>query len=457
MSKERSYNNTVMKDKTQKDYVITVRIIFLIFCFTFGSNCSVFPLGSEQLLNIYNVADVPNPRNESVFNWVSNPNQILDQSCVEKVNKMLAQLEDSLNIEVAVVALPSIGEDTPTEFAHKLFEHWGIGKKADDNGLLILLVLDQRKVTFETGYGLEGVLPDALCFRIQQKAMVPWFKEGNFDEGMVQGVQAVTLTLYGSDYESASQDTWDIYKEKFWNFLIDLPLISHPIFWIVLILLNVIVGFVMANRARPKNNSASAAIHVLTHYSPLGCGCLILFFPIWPALFVVSLWYKYYQYRRVVLQSKTCESCKAVALQLLPDELAEPLLSTSERMENQLKSAIHRIYRCNSCEWILRYNSAVTSEYSRCDQCHTIACKQVGPWKTIKEATYSDSGFEVADYVCQMCGDKKLVKQTIPQKVQSSSSDISSNSSGHVRSSGGSSSGSFGGGRSGGGGATSSF
>lgn len=448
-----------MKDNTQKGYVITVRIIFLIFCCIFGSNFSAFPLESEQLLNTYNVEDVPNPRNESVFNWVSNPNHILEQSSVEKVNRMLSQLEDSLSIEVAVVALPSIGEETTTEFAHKLFEHWGIGKMADDNGLLILLVLDQRKVTFETGYGLEGVLPDALCFRIQQKAMVPWFKNGDFDEGMVQGVQAVTLTLYGSDYESASQDSWRSYwedlSEIFRDLLTGLPLIPLLIFWIVLILLNVIAGFVMVNGAYPKNNSASAAIHVLTHYRPLGSGCLILFFPIWPALFVVSIWYKYWQFRRVVLQSKTCDSCKAVALQLLPDELVEPLLSNSERMEVQLKSAIHRIYRCNSCEWTLRYNSAVTSEYRMCNQCHTIARKRVGPWKTIKEPTYSENGLEVADYVCQMCGHKKQAKQAIPRKVRSSSS--SGNGSSSSSSSGSSSSGSFGGGRSGGGGASSSF
>ena len=110
---------------------------------------------------------------------------------------MLSQLEDSLSIEVTVVALPSIGEDIPAEFAHKLFEHWGIGKKADDNGLLILLVLDQRKVTFATGYGLEGVLPDALCFRIQQNEMVPWFRKNDFDRGITEGVRAVTLVLYG--------------------------------------------------------------------------------------------------------------------------------------------------------------------------------------------------------------------------------------------------------------------
>lgn len=448
-----------MKDKTQKSNGLTIRVLFLVFCYVIGSNPFVSASEPERLLSTYRVADVPNPRNESTFNWVCNPDHILDENSVQKVNNMLSQLEDSLSIEVAVVALPSIGEDTPTEFAHKLFEHWGIGKKADDNGLLILLVLDQRKVTFETGYGLEGVLPDAICFRIQQKAMVPWFKKGDFNEGMVQGVEAVTLTLYGSDYESASQNTWSSYWEEivevFRDFWADIPLVPQLIFGFVLILLNVIVGIVKVNGARPKNNTASAAIHVLTHYRPLGCGCFILFFPVWPALVVVSLWYKYCQYRRVVLQSKTCDSCKAVALQLLPDELAEPLFSASERMENHLKSAIHRIYRCNSCEWTLRFNSAVTSEYKMCNQCHTIARKQVGPWVTIKEPTYTDNGLEVADYVCQMCGDKKQAKQMIARKVRNTSS--TSSSGGHGRSGGGSRRGSFGGGRSGGGGATSSF
>ena len=148
---------------------------------------------------------------------------------------MLSQLEDSLSIEVTVVALPSIGEDIPAEFAHKLFEHWGIGKKADDNGLLILLVLDQRKVTFATGYGLEGVLPDALCFRIQQNEMVPWFRKNDFDRGMTEGVRAVTLVLYGSDYEPVSQGTSDNYwksaSNTLWNFLANQPLML----WIFLI------------------------------------------------------------------------------------------------------------------------------------------------------------------------------------------------------------------------------
>ncbi len=76
-------------------------------------------------------------------------------------------------------------------------------------------------------------------------------------------------------------------------------------------------------------------------------------------------------------------------------------------MEHKLGSAIHRIYQCTSCGWILRYKSVVGSEYKMCNQCHTIASKRISPWKTVKEATYSDAGLEVADYLCLMCGDKK--------------------------------------------------
>ena len=143
-----------MKDKTQKSFRGIARTLLLVFCYAFGNHAFALTLEHEQTVEIYKVTDVPNPRNESSSNWVSNPNQILDESYVWEINNMLSQLEDSLSIEVTVVALPSIGEDIPAEFAHKLFEHWGIGKKADDNGLLILLVLDQRKVTFATVYVL---------------------------------------------------------------------------------------------------------------------------------------------------------------------------------------------------------------------------------------------------------------------------------------------------------------
>ena len=109
-----------MKDKTQKSFRGIVRILLLVFCYTFGSHAFALALEHEQTVDIYKVTDVPNPRNESSSNWVSNPNQILDESYVWEINNMLSQLEDSLSIEVTVVALPSIGEDIPADL-YRLF------------------------------------------------------------------------------------------------------------------------------------------------------------------------------------------------------------------------------------------------------------------------------------------------------------------------------------------------
>ncbi|MCC8154092.1 MAG: TPM domain-containing protein [Tannerellaceae bacterium] len=168
-------------------------LLFLLFSYTIIS-------GAE-----YSLETIPNVRLSNRNYYVSNPDGIISQTDVNRINSTLRSLEDSLSIEVAVVAVGSIGINEPRMFATDLFQKWGIGKKADDNGLLILLITDpsQRSVVFETGYGLEGVLPDAICYRLQQRYMIPLMREGNFSEGMAEGVAAVSEYLKASDYERA--------------------------------------------------------------------------------------------------------------------------------------------------------------------------------------------------------------------------------------------------------------
>lgn len=122
----------------------------------------------------YTVETVPNAHVSDRSNRVSNPDGIILPEDVATINQMLQLVEDSLSIEVAVVAIESIGDNDARMFATDLFKHWGIGKKGEDNGLLILLVTDpaQRAVVFETGYGIEGILPDAICYRLQQNYMI---------------------------------------------------------------------------------------------------------------------------------------------------------------------------------------------------------------------------------------------------------------------------------------------
>lgn len=146
----------------------------------------------------YTIDDVPNVRLSDARQYVTDPTAILSTAARDSINAMLGRLEKSTGIETAVVMLPSIGEEDIFDFGHELFRKWGIGKKKSDNGLLILFVMDQKKVRFTTGYGIEGTMTDAMSKRIQTTLMIPRFKKGNWDGGMVSGVRAVAKTLDGS-------------------------------------------------------------------------------------------------------------------------------------------------------------------------------------------------------------------------------------------------------------------
>lgn len=144
---------------------------------------------------LYGVGDVPNVRLADKRRHVSDPNGLLGVSARDTIDSLLATLEDSTGHQVAVVMLPSIGDANPFDFSQALAEAWGVGRKDADDGLLIVYVADQRTIRFHTGYGLEGVMPDARSKRIQTTEMFPHFKEGDTDGGMVAGVRAVCKTL----------------------------------------------------------------------------------------------------------------------------------------------------------------------------------------------------------------------------------------------------------------------
>lgn len=154
------------------------------------------------------VDDVPNVRLTDVRRYVSDPTSILSPAATDTINAILGRLEKSTGIETAVVMLPSIGENDIFDFSTSLFRKWGIGKKKSDNGLLILFVMDQHKVRFSTGYGIEGTMTDAMSKRIQMQYMVPAFKRSDWNKGMVDGVRATAKVLDGSmEPEAADTDT----------------------------------------------------------------------------------------------------------------------------------------------------------------------------------------------------------------------------------------------------------
>lgn len=157
--------------------------------------CLFFPIRAQQ---VYTVDNIPKVHLQDKTRYVCNPASILSAAACDSIDHMLYALEQQTGIETVVAVLPSIGQEDCFDFSHQLLNKWGVGKKDKNNGLVLLLVTDQRCVQFYTGYGLEGDLPDAICKRIQTRNMVPYLKEGNWDAGMVAGVKAVCARLDGS-------------------------------------------------------------------------------------------------------------------------------------------------------------------------------------------------------------------------------------------------------------------
>jgi uncharacterized protein len=154
---------------------------------------------------VHTVDDVPDP--SLTGGRVSNPDGILSPAAVGELNREILSLQQKTSIEVAVAAVGSTGNVPPEDFGIGLLRKWGVGKKGKDNGMLILLAADDRTVRFEVGYGLEGVMTDALSKRIQTMRMMPYLKSGDWDGAMLEAVRAVTeyFTDPGSDLRNETE------------------------------------------------------------------------------------------------------------------------------------------------------------------------------------------------------------------------------------------------------------
>ena len=162
-------------------------VLLFLFCFLAVAGAKV-----------YRVEDVPMVHLADRTRYVSNPDGILSASSVATIDSMLLALEESTGIQVLVAVLGNVDGGDCFDFAYRLGKENGVGREESDNGLVVLLSTGERCVQFATGYGLEGVMPDAICKRIQQQYMVEHFANGDWDTGMVAGMRAVCGVLDGT-------------------------------------------------------------------------------------------------------------------------------------------------------------------------------------------------------------------------------------------------------------------
>jgi uncharacterized protein len=140
----------------------------------------------------------------AAYGFVNDLANVLPASVRERLDARLREAERETTAEVVVVTLPSLNGATVEDYAVRLFNTWGIGKKGKDNGVLILVAPADRAMRIEVGYGLEPVLPDGLAGEIVRTAFLPAFRDGDYPRGIEQGIERVLGVVRRNEVASSS-------------------------------------------------------------------------------------------------------------------------------------------------------------------------------------------------------------------------------------------------------------
>ena len=130
--------------------------------------------------------------------------QVLSAASTTELTTRLKDLEDKTGHQMVVVTLTSLQGYEIEDYGYQLGRAWQIGQKGKDDGVLLIIAPNERKVRVEVGYGLEGVLTDALSNIILQRQVLPRFKSGDMEGGIVAGTEALIGQL-SADPETAAQ------------------------------------------------------------------------------------------------------------------------------------------------------------------------------------------------------------------------------------------------------------
>jgi uncharacterized protein len=328
--------------------------------------------GAESL------ASIPNPRVQN-GTWVSDPSATLDPNIVAQLNAHASAFERDTSSEIAIVVIRSLDGLSIEEAAAKLFEMWGIGKKKRDNGLLFLWSTGDRRVHVEVGYGLEGALPDGKVGAILDQYVIPRFKANQFDQGVLDGVDALIAVARNEPLALVSPSSGS-YDARGW------PLWLQGL------------GLV-----------------------PLGIASLVGF----------------RKWRR--LHPRRCAQCHT-RMTRLDEAQDDDHLSKGELAEENIGSVDYDVWQCASCghHLTLRYPKW-TSDYRSCPQCHNRTLQSAT--ETIEAATTSDAGSARVTETCAFCTYTHEFIKTLPRITEHSSSSSSSDGGSSGSSFGGGSSG----------------
>lgn len=137
---------------------------------------------------------------------------ILSASEKQQISARILKLNEQAKAQIGVVIVPTLGQEDIFDFAMRVADQWKLGSKKQDNGLLMVVAVNDHRIQIVTGYGLEGVLPDIVVSRIIRNSITPYFKQNQFAQGIDAGLAEVE-TILNMDPEIATQAAQEL-KER---------------------------------------------------------------------------------------------------------------------------------------------------------------------------------------------------------------------------------------------------
>lgn len=401
------------------------------------------------------VDEVPNVHLSSRARYVTNPSGVLSPESEMRLDRAIAELWDKSSVELVVVAIDSIDPSmTPEEFATALFEKWGIGKRDNDNGLLVLIARDDKAVQIRTGYGIEGVVPDIIAGRIIRDLMIPHFREGDYDGGTEAGVSKLSEIILdptvreelmsGQANDSrVNVGVADFNGDEVFAFFLKIAgFIAGVMLFLVIYFIHITRNIDDVERWRRLNTLWLPA--AIIAFVTLGLGAIP---------FGLLSW----KMHRVRRHKRNCPHC-GTRMKLVDEVHDNDYLSPSQDLEEQLNSVDYDVWHCPNCAQtdIYPYVNRST-RFIKCPRCHA-RTMSLSDRRILRDSTTSSDGEGVDIYYCRNCGNHTEKRFKIERKH-----DDSALVAGAILGSalggrgGGMGGGSFGGGRTGGGGAGGSW
>lgn len=398
----------------------------------------------------YSPDDIENPNIANRSQYVADPAGLVSQLAKNQANATLWNIRQKTGAEVVMVVVPNTGDYTEEDFATEIFEKWGVGKSDKDNGVLVLIVPDQRSARIATGYGVEGIIPDISANKIISRSIKPYMQNGDLDGAVVAVSSDLATVLTDPDAAAELKSS----KGEAWEQAPQSDITTDDI----LGLAGIVVGFAFlfsigkyiydSRRLgkRDRYEMASGWHREQSTYLFLAIASL--------GLGLIPLWLAKRKYKRARNTPYKCPGCKNRMMHKLNEEEDNKYLSPSQDFEEKLNTVDYDVWVCDNCNTIERFAFPTSQmKYSKCPNCGTVAYCLVSD-KTIVPPTQYSTGTGERTYQCKYCGNNRKDRYTIPRRAHVGAVAAGAALGSRGGFGGGGFGGGFGGGHTGGGGAT---